>query len=113
MRNSIVEAALPPRKAGLRPVDRGPGPAARPAPPTRRSADALVQAFNSWAFKREQPDNAERLNALAAAVVENGRPLAFALYWGRGRRDHVAAPERQCLDFLAALVRRVETAHAP
>ena len=111
MTNSTIEAAPPPRAVALRPVDRGPGP--RGAPPKRRSADALVQAFNSWAFKREQPDNAERLNALAAAAVESGRPLAFALYWGRGRREHVAAPERQCLDFLAALVRRVASAHAP
>ncbi len=72
-----------------------------------------MQAFNSWAFKREQPDSAEKLKRLALHAVEAGEPLGFVLYWGRGPRDDIGAPERRCLEFLAALARRVEARHAP
>ena len=94
------------------------GPARRSArsalPPSLDSqAEALVQAFNSWAFKREQPDSAEKLRRLAFLAVEKATPLAFVLYWGRGPRADVAAPERQCLDYLTALVGRVEARHPP
>ena len=76
-------------------------------------AEAVVQAFNSWAFKREQPDDAGRLKRLAALAIEQGAPLPFVLYWGRGPRAEIAEPERQCLEFLAALGKRVEAQHPP
>ncbi len=79
----------------------------------RPSAEALVQSFNSWAFRREQPDDPERLQGLAAMAVKNETPLAFVLSWGRGPRVDVAAPERQCPDFLAGLARRMQSIHAP
>jgi L-tyrosine isonitrile synthase len=75
--------------------------------------DALVQSFNSWAFKREQPDNLDGLTRLASAAIERRTPLRFVLYWGRGPRADVAAPERQCLDLVGVLARRVESQHAP
>jgi len=114
MRDVTVGAAAPPPDAILRLLDRGSGKAKRPRgrPPEGSGADALVQSFNSWAFKREQPDNLETLKHVARAAIERDSPLAFVLYWGRGPRAHVAAPERQCLDFLAALAHRVRTQHA-
>jgi hypothetical protein len=89
-------------------------PSCRVGRPLERSrADTLVQSFNSWAFKREQPDDVEKLHRAARAAIERESPLAFVLYWGRGPRAHVAAPERQCLDFLAGLAQRVSSQHAP
>ena len=82
-------------------------------PNVSRSAEALVRSFNSWAFKREQPGNPEALRRIAELAVEREEPLAFVLYWGRGPRAEVAGPERQCLDFLASLARRVESQHPP
>ncbi len=115
MRNLTVGAATPPPDAVLRLLDGGSGKAKPPRgrPPERSGADALVQSFNSWAFKREQPDDLEKLNRVARAAIEREAPLAFVLYWGRGPRAHVAAPERQCLDFLAGLAHRVQSQHAP
>jgi hypothetical protein len=115
MRHFPAGAATPPRGAVSRLLDREPDPARRPHGPalTQPEADALAQCFNSWAFKREQPDSPERLNAAVAAAIERDSPLAFVLYWGRGRRDGVAAPERQCLDFLASLAARVRSLHGP
>ena len=84
-----------------------------PPPGHAAQAEALVQSFNSWAFKREQPDSAEKLRRIAVLAVEKAAPLGFVLYWGRGPRADVATPERQCLDYLAALVARVEARHLP
>lgn len=115
MREFKVGAAMPPPVAVSRLLDgRSDGlPSRRGHRPKRLSAEALVQSFNSWAFKREQPDELGRLKRLAAMAIENETPLAFVLFWGRGPRVDVAAPERQCLDFLASLARRVRSMHAP
>lgn len=42
-----------------------------------------------------------------------GRPIEFVLYWGKGSRTHLAAPEYDCLDFLAAMARRIGEGYAP
>lgn len=78
--------------------------------PTR---EALIQSFNSWAFKREHPDNIERLQSLAQTAIDDDRPLSFVLYWGRGPRESIAPPDRQCLDYLSQLARRVAGLHSP
>jgi L-tyrosine isonitrile synthase len=114
MRDATVGAATPPPDAVLRLLDRASGEAKRARrPPEGSGAEALVQSFNSWAFKREQPENLEKLKLVAGAAIERDSPLEFVLYWGRGPRAHVAAPERQCLDFLAGLAHRVRSQHGP
>ena len=82
-------------------------------PPPAVQAEALVQTFNSWAFKREQPDNSEKLKAAAAHAIHTETALGFVLYWGRGPRGDVGGPERRCLDYLSALTGRVMARHAP
>jgi len=111
MRDVTVGAAAPPPDAILRLLDKAKRPRRRP--PEGSVAAALVQSFNSWAFKREQPDNLEKLKRVATAAIERESPLAFVLYWGRGPRAHVAVPELQCLDFLAGLADRVRSQHGP
>jgi hypothetical protein len=115
MRDVTVGAATPLPDAVLRLLDGSSGEAKlkRGGPRDRPGAHALVQSFNSWAFKREQPDNLEMLKRVAGAAIERDLPLAFVLYWGRGPRPQVAAPELQCLDFLAGLAHRVRSQHAP
>ena len=62
MRDLTVGAATPPPGAVLRLLDRSSSRAKSPRgrPPERSRADALVQSFNSWAFKREQPDGSQK-----------------------------------------------------
>jgi L-tyrosine isonitrile synthase len=111
MSDTKFEAARPFSEQGLARQMKG----ARRRLEEERSArvEAVVQAFNSWAFKREQPDDASRLKRLAELAIEQGAPLPFVLYWGRGPRADIAEPERQCLEFLAALARRIEAQHPP
>ena len=67
----------------------------------------IVNAFNTWQFKREQPDDLEALTKTVSDALEDNRPVPFILYWGKGRRDDVEAPERQCLDYLDKLSDRI------
>jgi L-tyrosine isonitrile synthase len=75
--------------------------------------EKILQSFNTWAFKREQPDNVEAMLRTIADAVKNNRPIQFALYWGKGPRDCLDTPDVACLDYLSALVRRVNAVYPP
>jgi hypothetical protein len=77
------------------------------------SAEKVLQSFNTWAFKREQPSDPQLMLAFIARAMRRSEPLSFALYWGKGPRWNLATPDIECLDFLARLGNRVEKAHAP
>lgn len=77
------------------------------------SAERVLQAFNTWAFKRQQPTEPQLLLATVGAAVARLQPLQFVLYWGKGPRASIAAPECECLDYLAQMSARIETVYAP
>lgn len=83
------------------------------APPRAASVTRTVAAFNTWAFKREQPSDPDLLEHSVARAVATGAPLPFVLYWGKGPRNRLAKPDEDCLDFLAVMARRIEAAHPP
>jgi hypothetical protein len=79
----------------------------------RATAEKVLRAFNTWAFKREQPSDVPLMLDTLSEAVAAQQPIRFALYWGKGPRHAVGAPEMQCLDFLAAVAARVKGVHAP
>jgi len=76
-------------------------------------ADPIIATFNSWAFKREQPSSLPLLRAVVEHAMDVRQPIPFALYWGKGPRDAHTKPETDCLDFLAAMGRRIAAAYKP
>ena len=76
-------------------------------------ADDVVKAFNTWAFKREQPSDINLLTSFAADAVRQSEPLSFVAYWGKGPRDSIAEPDLQCLQYLQQMMRRIEAVHKP
>jgi hypothetical protein len=82
-------------------------------PNSRASAEKVLRSFNTWAFKREQPSDPQLMLRVITEAVAAQQPIQFALYWGKGPRHETAAPDSQCLDFLAALTSRVKGAYAP
>lgn len=76
-------------------------------------AERVLQAFNTWAFKRQQPTEPQLLLATIRAAVARLQPLQFVLYWGKGPRTGIAAPEHECLDYLAQMSARIENVYAP
>lgn len=78
-----------------------------------RLTHEVLRSFNTWAFKREQPSDPEVLAQSVATCIGAGEPISFVLYWGKGPRAHIGAPEHACLDFLGAMGRRIARAYAP
>jgi hypothetical protein len=76
------------------------------------SAEKVLRSFNTWAFKREQPSDPQLMLRVIAEAMALQQPVQFVLYWGKGPRNETAAPELQCLDFLAALASRVKGVYA-
>ena len=75
--------------------------------------EKILQAFNTWAFKREQPDNPQTMLQVVAEATWLARPVPFVLYWGKGPRCELAGPDTTCLDYLATLASRVRQAYEP
>ncbi len=72
----------------------------------------MLRAFNTWAFKREQPSDAQLMLRVIAEAIASNQAVPFVLYWGKGPRHESGAYEAQCLDFLAALASRVKKTYA-
>jgi L-tyrosine isonitrile synthase len=91
-----------------------PGPLAAPSPLKREGTpDEILRSFNTWAFKREQPDSIELLRASLAKAAAESKPVNFVLYWGKGLRCNLADEDIQCLEFLRTMGQRVREAYAP
>lgn len=81
--------------------------------PARRDVDRILQSFNTWAYKREQPSDSALLAKFVERSVLRQEPISFVLYWGKGPRSTVDTYEVRCLDYLASLAARVSSAYRP
>ncbi|HUI95283.1 MAG TPA: hypothetical protein VLX44_05990 [Xanthobacteraceae bacterium] len=90
-----------------------PSPSIAPASlsPHAADTDKILASFNTWSFKREQPDDLPLLRRSIADAVAIAAPLSFVLYWGKGGRCRIAQPDTECLDYLGSLTRRVGEAY--
>ena len=87
---------------------------ARPdAPSNNAAAEKVLRSFNTWAFKREQPENPELMLRFIADAMSLRGPVKFVLYWGKGPRCELAEPDTQCLNYLTGLARRVRESYEP
>ena len=72
----------------------------------------IVSAFNTWAFKREQPSDVALLTSVVATAIAEERAVEFVLYWGKGPRAEIAKPDLDCLDYLQSLTGRIAAAYS-
>lgn len=75
-------------------------------------AEVVLKRFNTWAFKREQPSSLPGLLRAVEACIARAEPVGFVLYWGKGPRADLAAPDIACLDHLAAMGQRIAAAYS-
>ena len=80
--------------------------------PSDKQLTAILQTFNTWAFKREQPSDLALLKRCVARAVTEEEKISFVLYWGKGPRSEIAAPDLLCLDYLAALGARIKGSYS-
>lgn len=79
-------------------------------PPT---AEQVLKSFNTRAFRREKPDRREAMLSVIARALAAQEPVPFVMYWGKGLRPLLAAPEYACLDYLVSMLRRVGECYRP
>jgi len=77
------------------------------------SAETVVAAFNTWAFKREQPDNKQLLLAQVTKAIAQSQPVSFVLYWGKGPRNEADSKEAACIGFIDQMLARIREVYAP
>ena len=75
---------LPPRAAEGAYATIHTGRPAKPACGRRSTPEKVLQAFNTWAFKREQPDNPPLMLQVIAEAVELGAAGAVRPVLGQG-----------------------------
>jgi hypothetical protein len=109
--DSTANGAAHGRPVDVRAVPRRPAKLS-PAP-NQVSAEKVLQGFNTWAFKREQPDNPPLMREFIAEAIQGGKPVPFVLYWGKGPRCRLDEPDTTCLDYLVALAQRVRGIYSP
>src|SRR5438874_1792471 len=80
-------------------TQRPPTPKPKPALVRFVSPDKVLQAFNTWAFKREQPSDPDLMRQIISKSMSVGAPIPFVLYWGKGPRDGLDNPDIECLEF--------------
>ena len=79
----------------------------------RVTADQILRAFNTRSFRRENPDSRETLLAIISRSLNAQDPVPFMMYWGKGLRPVLAAPEHTCLDYLASMFGRIKDRYRP
>jgi hypothetical protein len=73
--------------------------------------ERILKSFNTWSFKREQPDNLASLRQVITRAVHRKEPVPFVLYWGKGPRRRVGAPEVACLNYLNSFADRIRSVY--
>ncbi len=88
-------------------------PLSAPSQSNNLNAEEILKAFNTWAFKREQPSDLTLLRSFTTRAIRQEEPLSFISYWGKGPRDEIAEPELLCLQYLQKMMARIDAVHKP
>jgi L-tyrosine isonitrile synthase len=76
-------------------------------------SNIVLQSFNTWAFKRQQPTEPEKLAQFVSSAIDRSEPLSFVLYWGKGPRSGPGKSETTCLRFLNLMAQRIKAVYPP
>jgi hypothetical protein len=75
--------------------------------PPQLGAREILASFNTWAYKREQPDDAAKMLRVIEGTISQNAPLSFVLYWGKGPRNEAGAHEAECIQYLSSMRKRI------
>src|SRR4051794_13730921 len=82
-------------------------------PQRQVTAEQVLKSFNTRAFRREQPDRREAMLGVISRAIAAQEAVPFVMYWGKGLRPLLAAPEYACLDYLVTMLQRVGERYQP
>lgn len=70
-------------------------------------ASDIIESFNTWKFKREQPRTEEKLFETILRAVRFGKPVSFTMYWGKGDRATAGEDEKQAILYLQEMIKAI------
>lgn len=53
-------------------------------------AQKILDSFNTWKFKKEQPNTEEKLTESILQSIRKKQPIKFVMYWGKGDREAIS-----------------------
>lgn len=85
----------------------------RTAYPEKAYSASVLNTFNTWRFKREQPSDKDLLAKFVSQAIAEEAPIPFILYWGKGLRHEAGENERLCLAYLSEMEKRIRRIYSP
>ncbi|MCL5411058.1 MAG: asparagine synthase-related protein [Patescibacteria group bacterium] len=73
----------------------------------------VIEQFNTWSFKREQPNDEEGIERVVEEAVGKNTPIPFVLYWGKGEKNTAGKQEIDALNMLENINDRIKQAYKP
>lgn len=70
-------------------------------------AKEILESFNTWRFKREQPKTETKLFETILQGVRSKSPIRFVMYWGKGERDIVGEKEQKAILYLQEMTKAI------
>lgn len=77
------------------------------------TAEKIIESFNTWKFKREQPFDIGKFTEVIELAIANNSPIPFITYWGIGDKNDNIDSELQTFDFLRLFFQRIKDVYTP
>lgn len=68
----------------------------------------IIRGFNTWKFKREQPNTEEKLFNNILNQITNKKPIRFIMYWGKGEKNIANESDILALEYLKELFKPIK-----
>lgn len=74
-----------------------------------KEAENILQTFNTWQYKREQPSSLEMVAEVIKNNIAQKNPIKFVMYWGKGKKETSNDKEEKALTYLYKMLSKVES----
>lgn len=72
----------------------------------------ILDSFNTWRFKREQPKTEAKLFEVILRAVRSKKPIQFVMYWGKGEREFAGEKEQSAILYLQEMAEAIREKYA-
>jgi len=76
-------------------------------------AGEILDSFNTWKFKREQPNTPEKVMESILKNIRAKTPINFVMYWGKGEKDIVGNEEIEAIKYLDEMLNQIKVMYLP
>lgn len=76
-------------------------------------AHNILEVFNTWQYKREQPNTTQKILESILKNIQKKRPIPFVMYWGKGKKKTANTKEKEALAFLHKMLGGIKNIYPP